>query len=172
MTRTIKTTLALSGFLLALGLAVMPITAHAAEQCVDFYDHAAKSANDKDLKAVSAFLDKAGSCCASDIDPTSAQKIINDIKAIVTAATTASSSKGGNKEDAGKAMSNALGCAGQPGIVAVDPNLYSTVLADSAEFAELARDENGSVGKDVQYARGHGTRPSNNQQPTVSIEQK
>ncbi len=171
MIRTIKTTLVLSGALLAIGLIVMPFAAHAANQCVDFYDSAAKAANGKDLKAAATFMDNAGGCCAADIDATSAQKIIGDIKVIVAAASSAATKKS-DKGDAGKAMSNALGCAGQPGIVAIDPTLYSLVLIDSAEFAQLARDENSGVGKDVQYARQHGSRPSNNQQPTVSIEQK
>ncbi len=174
MTRTISRTLFLSGMLLALGMIALPFAAHAEEKCVDYYNAAGKSLkrDGKDLKAVSALLGKAGGCCATNIDPTSAQKIVGNIRAIVSAATTNT-----NKAEAGKVMSTALGCAGQPSIVAVDPTLYSTVLADSAEFAELARDENGNstdpkVTKDVQFARQHGNRPSNNQQPTVSIEQK
>ncbi len=171
MLRTIKTALVLSGALLALGLIVMPMRAHAANQCVDLYGEASKAASAKDLKATSILLEKAGNCCAADIDPTSAQKIIGSVKTIVGAASAAASKKT-DKNDAGKVMANALGCAGQPSIVAIDPTLYSLVLADSAEFAELAREENGGVSKDVQFARQHGNRPSNNQQPTVSIEQK
>lgn len=171
MTRTIRTSLVLSGVLLALGLAVLPFAAHAGEQCADLYDGAAKAADGKDIKGASALLDKAGSCCASDIEPAAAQRIIGDIKAIVAAAS-AATSKGSNKEDSGKALADALGCAGQPSIVAIDPNLYSSVLLDSANFAELARDEDGGLGKEVQLARRPGNHPSNNQQPTVSIEQK
>lgn len=175
MLKIIQKTLPAIGACFALAVVFNAAAAQAEPKCVDYYNAAGKFAakNAKDLKSISILLGKAGNCCAVDVDPLTAQKIAGNIKIIVAAAGSAVK-KRDDRQDAGKVMSAALGCAGQPSIVAVDPALYSAVLADSSEFAELARDENGgsTVGQDVQFARQHGNRPSNNQQPTVSIEQK
>lgn len=171
-------------------LAFAPMVhAEADDSCTKNFSNAA--AVGADLKAASLLLDKAGSCCATTTDTSAVQSLIGSIKAIVSN-TTAAVNKGAGLDDAGKVLTAAFSCAGQPGIVAQDPTLYSTVLADSARFAELARDENdcdpvtnkNSEGKDcsgppgsdvnetVQFARRAGSLPNNNQQPTVSIEQK
>lgn len=167
--------LMLSGVALAAVLAFAP-AAHAAapqqESCTKNFTQA--SAAGEDLKGASILLEKAGNCCSTDMGATAAQGLIADIKAIV-ANTNKVVSKGGDKNDAGKILSIALDCAGQPSLVAVDPTLYSEVLADSAQVVELAQDENavGDLPRVTNFARNPTVfRPSNNQQPTVSVEQK
>lgn len=165
-----KNLLILGGLFVVLGVAPL---AHAepvsAAVCGQTYGAAAKLGSD--LKAISLLLDKAGDCCAADMNADTAQTLVQGIKTVVNN-TTLAAAKGADANEAGKILSQALGCAGQPAIVAVDPTLYSTVLADSSEFAELARDEVDD--KDLiplQPAR-IGALPNNNQQPTVSVEQK
>jgi len=167
--------LMLSGVALAAVLAFAPAAQAAATQqdsCTKNFTQA--SAAGEDLKGASILLEKAGNCCSTDMGATQVQGLIADIKAIV-ANTNKVVSKGGDKNDAGKILSIALDCAGQPSLVAADPTLYSEVLADSAQVVELAQDEKalGDLPQMVIFARNPTVfRPSNNQQPTVSVEQK
>lgn len=145
----------LGGFALALALAFAP-AAQAADSCTKNFSQAVSVGSD--LKAASLLLEKAGDCCSTDLSSGEAQGLVGDIKALVANATKAVTEGGGDKGDAGKVMSIALGCAGQPALVAADPNLFSDVFADSANTVELARSPFDPI--------------INNQQPTVSIEQK
>ena len=165
-------TLILSGLALVTALAFAPV-AQAAQQdsCTKNFTNAVKS--DEDMKAASILLEKAGNCCSTDLGSGEVQGLIKDIKDIM-ANTNKAITNGGDKNDAGKVMSIALDCAGQPSVVAADPTLYSEVLADSAQVVELAQDENsGALPQLPSFARfPTNFRPSNNQQPTVSVEQK
>lgn len=167
--------LMLGGVALAAVLGFAPVAQAAAKQqdsCTKNFTQASSSG--EDLKTASILLEKAGNCCSTDLGATEVQGLIADIKAIV-ANTNKVVSKGGDKNDAGKILSIALDCAGQPSLVATDPTLYSDVLADSAQVVELAQDENASndLPKLTNFARNPTVfRPSNNQQPTVSVEQK
>jgi hypothetical protein len=159
---------------LALGLIAAP-AAHADTSCTKNFADAAAAG--KNMTAASLLLEKAGNCCSTGIDSTAAQSLVSSIKTLVANAATASTSTTApaNPEQVGQVLSAALGCAGQAAIVAIDPELYSNVLADASNFAELARDENlgdGGANDSVQFARRTGALPNNNQQPTVSIEQK
>lgn len=158
----------LAGLVVALGVA--PVAqADTAAVCGQTYGAAAKLGSD--LKAISLLLDKAGDCCAADMNADTAQTLVKGIKTVVSN-TTLAAAKGADANDAGKILSQALGCAGQPAIVAIDPTLYSTVLADSSEFYELARDEMNDEDLIPLNTARIGALPNNNQQPTVSIEQK
>ncbi|MEJ0062050.1 MAG: hypothetical protein WDO70_02305 [Alphaproteobacteria bacterium] len=175
MIRTIERAFSSSALLLALGLAVTPAAAYAAPattsaQCATAFKEANKTVA-TDIKAALGQLEQTGTCGALDFDPATAQTIASDIKSIVAAATI-QGQQGSNQEDVGKVMSIALGIAGQPSFVAADPTLYSAVLTNSAQFAELARDENAdsNLSNKVQFARLPGSMPNNNQQPTVCIE--
>lgn len=167
-------TLILSGLAFALALGFTP-AAHAAAQqdsCTANFTNAAGKG--EDMKAASILLEKAGNCCATDLSSGEVQGLINDIKSIMANANK-SITKGGDKNDAGKVMSSALDCAGQPSLVAADPTFYSEVLADSAQIVELAQDENatGDLPQLPNFARNPVSfQAQNNQQPTVSVEQK
>lgn len=169
--------LTLGGVAFAAALVLAPAAQAAATQqdsCTKNFTQA--SASGEDLKGASILLEKAGNCCSTDMGATEVQGLIADIKAIV-ANTNKVVSKGGDKNDAGKILSIALDCAGQPNLVATDPTLYSEVLADSAQVVELAQDENATDGLPKVLNLSRSAPPTsftapNNQQPTVSVEQK
>jgi len=173
MARATQKTGVFGGLALAALLAFAPVAqaAQTAQSCTQPVGQAVAAG--ADLKLASTLLSKAASCDLTNLDAAAIQKLIADIKSLVGSSTLAMS-KGGNKDAAGKIISIALAYAGQPSVVAVDPTLYSTVLADAANYVELASDEggDGGLGEQVNLARKAGALPSNNQQPTVSIEQK
>ncbi len=106
------------------------------------------------------YMGKVGTLCTANMDQQSAGDFAQALRGLMAALRAAE----GNTDANNQVLAAAVGCAGQPAIVAEDPSLYLSMLADASESA------NEDV---VQFARQQFIPRlgplANNQQPTITL---
>jgi hypothetical protein len=189
MTTMTKTTFALSGVVLSLALIAMPAkAATVAEQIQAAFAsndvtviqklisanpgnegkmgtvviNGVSKALESNPKMAAAAMGQVGTLCSADMDADTAKEMASALRELVNALKTAQGQGNTNETENGAIFATAMSCAGQPAIVAADAGLYADVLADASSFQG-----DGSVQKQLNFARQMGLRPNNNQQPTV-----
>ncbi|NDC56715.1 MAG: hypothetical protein EBZ69_07915, partial [Alphaproteobacteria bacterium] len=111
-------------------------------------------------------METVSTLCGGDVKADDATGLAQELRGLVSALKESAQQTG---EQNSAMLASALGCAGSPAIVAVDPELYSLLLVDAAQFASLVRAEPGSaLSQLVNFARQTGFRPNNNQIPTIT----
>lgn len=106
-------------------------------------------------KAVLA-LEQAVLLSTTPLKTADAKTAAADLKAILEALNVFPEDK---TAEAGRIMAAVLECAGQPSLVAAEPNLYAVALAQAAENAALARQP--GVSQFFRNAKNQGNRPAN-----------